>query len=192
MNYLTFEELERMDFKFIGSNVKLSRHASFYNCAAISISDNTRIDDFCVLSAGIGGIEIGRNVHIAVYSSIIGAGSVCISDFANISSRVSIYSSNDDYTGATMTNPTVPGRYKDVRDGAVTIGKHVIVGAGSIILPDVSLEVGVAVGALSLVKSDCAEFSVYAGIPARLVSERKRDLLEAERLFLAEEGIDNV
>jgi dTDP-4-amino-4,6-dideoxy-D-glucose acyltransferase len=66
----------------------------------------------------------------------------------------------------------------------VIIGKHVIVGSGSVILPGVTLEIGVAVGALSLVNKNCSEFSVYMGTPAKKIKERKRDLLELEKQFL--------
>ena len=37
---------------------------------------NSRIDDFCVLSAGEGGIEIGDYVHVAVFCMLIGAGKI--------------------------------------------------------------------------------------------------------------------
>ncbi len=108
-----------------------------------------------------------------------------MSDFCNISSRVAIYSSSDDYSGATMTNPTVPSEYTGVTHADVFLDKHVIVGSGSVILPGVMLEEGVAVGALSLVHKRCQAFGIYAGNPARRIKERKRDLLELERRFMA-------
>ena len=51
-------------------------------------------------------------------------------------------------------------------------------------MPGVTLEIGVAVGALSLVKKNCKEFGVYFGSPAVRVAERKRDLLKLEQDFL--------
>jgi galactoside O-acetyltransferase len=102
-----------------------------------------------------------------------------------LSSRVSIYSSSDDYSGSTLTNPTVPDSYKDVLHAAVSLGRHVIVGSGSVILPGIRLEEGVAIGALSLVTKNCLAFGVYAGIPAKRIKDRKRDLLELERRFIA-------
>ena len=174
-----------MGFAAVGTNVSISDRASFYNCAGISIGSNVRIDDFCVLSAGVGGIYIGDHVHVAVYSSLIGAGRITLSDFGNISSRVSIYSSSDDYSGAAMTNPTVSPEYTGVVHADVFLGKHVIVGSGSVILPGVVLEEGVAVGALSLVNRDCKAFGIYAGNPARRVKERKLDLLKLEQRFMA-------
>lgn len=180
MAWLTDGQMAEMGFAEWGEHTMLSDKASYYNCANISLGNNVRIDDFCVLSAGAGGIVIGDYIHVAVYSSLIGAGRITLSDFCNISSRVSIYSSSDDYSGAAMTNPTVPEAYTNVHHAEVFLGKHVIVGSGSIILPGVRLEEGCAVGALSLIREDCKAFGVYAGSPARLVKERKRDLLGLE------------
>jgi galactoside O-acetyltransferase len=184
MGRLSHEALEAMGFAAIGKNVVISDKASFYNCASIALGDNARIDDFCVLSAGAGGISLGNNVHIAAFSLLVGAGRITLADFSGISSRVSIYSSTDDYSGATMTNPTIPSEFTGVAHADVSLGKHVIVGSGSVILPGAILEEGVAVGALSLVKGHCPAFGIYAGNPAKRVKERKRDLLELERQFL--------
>lgn len=184
MAMLSRKAIESLGFASVGENVQISDRASFYGTCRIVLGSNVRIDDFCVLSAGIGGISIGSYVHIAVYSSLIGAGQISLSDFCNISSRVSIYSSNDDYSGGAMTNPTVPGEYTGVTHADVFLGKHVIVGSGSVILPGVTLEEGVAVGALSLVSKQCDAFGIYVGNPVRRVKERKRDLLELERRFL--------
>jgi galactoside O-acetyltransferase len=185
MAMLSGESVDQMGFASIGKNVQISDRASFYNTAKISLGDSVRIDDYCVLSAGIGGIYIGSYIHIAVFSLLIGAGKITLSDFCGISSRVSIYSSNDDYSGATMTNPMVPSQYTGVTHADVLLGKHVIVGSGSIILPGVTLEDGVAVGALSVVMKDCEAFGIYTGNPARRIKERKCDLLELEQAFLA-------
>ena len=183
MGILSREIIEQMGFASIGENVQVSDRASFYNVSKISLGNNVRIDDFSVLSAGLGGISIGNHIHIAVFSLLIGAGKIILSDFCNISSRVSIYSSNDDYSGSTMTNPTLPSQYTGITHADVLLNKHVIVGCGSVILPGITLEEGVAVGALSLVTKDCKAFGIYTGNPARRIKERKRDLLELEKSF---------
>lgn len=185
MAMLSHETIQTLGFASVGENVQISDRASFYGVKKIILGNNVRIDDFCVLSAGNGGIKVGDYVHLAVYSSLIGAGQITLSDFCNISSRVSIYSSNDDYSGETMTNPTVPSKYTGATHADVFLGKHVIVGSGSVILPGVTLEDGVAVGALSLVHKRCEAFGIYAGNPARRIKERKRDLLELEQRFMA-------
>lgn len=180
MTMLDRKAIEALGFLSAGENLQISDRASFYGADRIALGNNIRIDDFCVLSAGAGGIYIGNHVHVAVYSSLIGAGKITLSEFCNISSRVSIYSSNDDYSGAAMTNPTVPAEYTNVRHADVFLGKHVIVGSGSVLLPGIKLEEGVAVGALSLIQKNCSSFGIYAGNPARRIRDRKRDLLEIE------------
>lgn len=190
MAFLSREQLEQIGFASLGENVAISDKASIYNPSQITIGNHVRIDDFCVLSAGLGSIELGNYIHIAVYTLLIGAARITLSDFCNLSSRVSVYSSNDDYSGETLTNPTVPDQYKGVIHKDVYLGKHVIVGSGSVILPGVTLEEGVAVGALSLVTKRCEAFGVYAGNPARRIKERSRDLLEMEKQFKKDRDLE--
>ena len=185
MAWLSREQMKVMGFISIGENVFLSDKASYYNCANISIGSNVRVDDFCVLSAGKSGIVLGNYIHIAVYTSIIGQGRIELNDFSNLSSRVALYSSNDDYSGATLTNPMVPAIYSGVETADVFLAKHVIVGSGSVVLPGVTLHEGAAVGALSLVNKDCERFGIYAGIPAKRIKTRKTDLLELEKRLRA-------
>lgn len=177
-----------LGFAAVGRNVQISEWARFHGARFIEIGDNVRIDDFCVLSAGAGGIRIGSFVHIAVYCSLIGREAIELEDFCNLSSRVSIYSSSDDFSGASLTNPTVPERFKQVSYAPVRLGRHVVVGSASVVLPGVAIGDGTAIGALSLVKTSCEEFAIYAGVPARRVGERRRDLLELERSLRDELG----
>ena len=98
----------------MGENVLLSDKASFYNCRYIHLGTRVRIDDFCVLSAGEGDIQTGDYVNIAVSSSLIGCVRIHLEDFVNLSSRVSIYSINDGYSGVSLTSPMVPEEFKNV------------------------------------------------------------------------------
>lgn len=182
MAFYTQAELEELGFKYLGENVQVSKLASIYNASNIDIGDNSRIDDFCVLSAGEGGISIGRHVHIAVYTSLMGAGKITMEDYTGLSSKCAVYSSNDDYSGMFMTNPTVPSRYTNVTHAPVTIKKHSLVGVGSIILPGVTIEECVAVGALSLVNKSLESGFIYIGQPAKKKMKRSRncELLESE------------
>ncbi|WP_294156978.1 acyltransferase [uncultured Selenomonas sp.] len=181
-SFLTEEELSTQGLLSVGEDVKLSRKASLYAPEKIVIGDHVRIDDFCILS---GNIQIGDYVHIAAYTAIYGGGAgVFIEDFANISSRVSIYSVNDDYTGASMTNPMIPENFRHVESSPVHIGRHVIIGSTSVILPGVTLCEGSAFGSFSLINHDAESWSLNVGIPFRKIRERSRDILVMERRFL--------
>jgi acetyltransferase-like isoleucine patch superfamily enzyme len=182
MAFLSNDFLIKMGFKSLGENVLISDKASFYNVANVSVGSHVRIDDYCVISAGEGGIDIGSYIHIGVYTSLIGKGKITLRDYVNISSRVSIYSSNDDYSGEYMTNPMVPEQLTNVRHADVILKEHVIVGSGVLILPGSILNRGVAVGALSLVNGEISEFQIHAGVPAKFIKQRSRgiDAIESE------------
>ena len=183
-SFYNIEELNEIGFKSVGRNVQISKKTSFYSPEQISIGNNVRIDDFCILS---GKIILGNFIHIAAYSSLYaGNAGIFMGDFTGISSRVSIYSTSDDYSGEFLTNPTVPLKYKNIISGMVVLEKHVIVGAGSVILPNVTLKEGSSVGAMSLITKNTKEWIIYAGIPAKELKERKKELLKLEQVFLRE------
>jgi dTDP-4-amino-4,6-dideoxy-D-glucose acyltransferase len=182
--FYTKEKLNEMGFKSIGENVLISDKSSIYGVKNIEIGSNVRIDDFCIISAGENGIKIGNYVHIACYSSLIGQSKIFMDDFSGLSSKVSIYSSSDDYSGNFLTNPTISSEFTNVISEPVNIGKHVIVGTGSVILPGVTLKNGVAVGALSLVTKSFEEYQIIGGSPAKFIKDRNKKIEELEWLYL--------
>jgi len=153
------------------------RSQSFEN---IVLGDNVRIDGFTTIAAASGHLTVGSYVHIGGYCFLACAGGVTIDDFSGLSQRVSVYSSSDDYSGAALTNPTVPSEYLNVKTAPVHLERHVIVGAGSVILPGVSIGEGSSVGALSLVHRTLAEWGMHGGIPAKFLKSRSKALLESE------------
>lgn len=183
MGFYTKEELKEIGFKSIGKNVFISNKCSIYSPEEISIGNNVRIDDFCILS---GNIKIGNYIHIAAYGAYYGAGGIEIHDFSTTSSRVTIYSQNDSYNGEAMTNPMIPEQYRKVSYRKVIIKKHSIIGASSIIFPGVTIEEGTAIGAMSLIKNSTEKWSIYIGVPAKKLKDRKKDSLELEKQFLKE------
>ncbi len=182
MNF-TREELEEFGFASIGRNVRVHRSALIYGADRVSLGDNSRIDCFSMLSAGADGIAIGQNVHLGAGAFLFGGGGrIGLDDFSGLSSRVVIYTASDDYTDGYMTNPTVPIEFRKIESGAVRLGRHAIVGAGSVILPGVTLKTGAAIGAMTCVRRDVEEFSIVAGRSSvgKVVGERKRLLLDLE------------
>jgi acetyltransferase-like isoleucine patch superfamily enzyme len=184
-DFLSADEIKLLGFRHAGEGIRISRKAAFFAPERISIGRETRIDAFCALSAGPGGLTIGRNVHISAHNVIVGQASVDIGDFCTVSVRCSIFTSNDDYSGAAMANPTVPDVYRLAVDAPVRLEEHVIIGAGSVILCGVTLGKSAAVGALSLVKRDVPAFAIVAGSPARVIGERRTGHLDACREFLS-------
>lgn len=186
MAYLTTDALLNLGFKALGSNVKISDKASIYDSELIEIGDNSRIDDFCVIS---GNIKIGRNVHITPQCLIAGGRpGIVIEDFSTLAYGVKVFTQSDDYSGATMTNSTVPSAFKNEIEGEVHLKKHTIIGANSTIFPNVILKQGTSVGANSLVLESTEAWSIYVGSPARKIKNRQKELLKLEQRYLREEG----
>ena len=80
-----------------------------------------------------------------------------------------------------MTSPMVPDEYKNLQKAPVYIGRHAIIGSGSVVLPGSKIGVGCAVGSLSLIKNALDAWGIYAGIPAKKVKERSKELLKKEK-----------
>jgi len=181
-SFYTTIELEELGLKKYGINVLISKKASIYGASNISIGDNVRIDDFCILS---GNITIGNYVHIAAASLLYGGeAGIKMGDLSTVSSRSAIYAVSDDYSGESMTNPTVKDEYKNIVNKPVRIGRHVVIGTNTTILPGVNIGDGTAIGACSLVIKDCDEWGIYVGIPVKCLNERSRKIIQLEKKFL--------
>lgn len=183
-SFYSEEELKNLGLKSYGMNVLVSRKASLYDVENISVGNNVRIDDFCILS---GKITLGDYIHIAAHSSLYASDiGIEMKNFTCISSRVAVYAITDDYSGDYLTNSTVPEKYRNVISGKVTLEKHVLVGANSVILPDVTLKEGSAFGAFSLIIKDSDPWTMNIGTPAAYYKDRSKDLLQLEDKLLEE------
>lgn len=183
-SFLSAAEISDLGLKQVGQNVSISRLASFYGTENIIIGNNVRIDDFCILS---GRITIGNYIHVAAGCYLYGGElGIELSDYVNLSSRIVIYAKSDDYTGTTLTNPTIPDKYKQVFEAKVVLGRHVLLGTGCVVLPGVVIEEGVSVGSLSLINKSLPAWKICAGIPAKPIKDRKKNLLILEQEFIKE------
>ncbi len=186
MGYLTKRELHKLHFKSLGNDVLISDKASLYKSELMSIGRFSRIDDFCAVS---GFVTIGRNVHIAVHSSVTASKDEAqFHDFSGLAFGCHVFTGSDNYSGQTLTNPTVPAQYTKLFNAPVILGRHVILGAVSVVFPGVHIAEGCSVGAYSLVNRSTEPWGVYAGIPAKRIKDRQRDLLNLEKEYLADGG----
>ena len=181
-NYYSKDELKQFGFKELGENVNISRKASVYGAENMVIGSNVRINDFCFLS---GKIQLGNNIYIAQYSALFaGEYGIEMHDFSSLASRCAVYASSDDYSGEYLTNATISAEYCNLTGGRVVLGKHVIIGTGTSIMPNVLIGEGTAVGSMSLVRNSLEPWGIYVGIPCKWIKERKKDLLELEKKYL--------
>lgn len=167
-------ELKELGLKSYGKNVLISKKSSLYAPERISMGNNVRIDDFCIVS---GNVTFGNNVHISAYSALYGAEGIEFKDNSGCSARTTIYSAMDDFSGDYLIGPMHPKELTHVTGGKVTIGKFVQLGAHCLVFPNVTIHEGSVVGSLSLVTKDIPEWSIYVGIPAKKLRDRSKGLL---------------
>lgn len=183
--FLTNDEIKKIGFKSVGENVLISDKATFYRPERISIGNNVRIDDFCVLANNI---VLHNNVFVGLYTCILSGPNSLIRmcDFSTLAYRCMILSNSDDYSGFAMTNPTIPDKYRLVTEKSITIGKHCVIGTGSTILPGSNIAEGTSIGAMSLVTKPTESWHIYCGIPAKPIAMREKKILELEQEFFNE------
>lgn len=189
--YHEADELRRLGFAGVGEGARVARNCTIIGLERIELGEAARIDGFtAIIVGGEARVRIGSFTHIGGGCHIAAAAHFTMADFSGISQGAKIYTATDDYLGHGLTNPQVDARFRRVTYGPVALGRHVIVGAGSVILPAVEIGEGSSVGALSLVAKSLAPWGVYAGVPARRIKDRSRELLKHEQAFLALRGAE--
>ena len=186
--YLTEHDLSDFGFKSLGKNVKISESARIYGPGNISIGNNVRIDDFTILAAVNGWIEIGNFVFIARSCHLGGAKGIIMDDFSSMAANTVIYSASDDYLGQYLTAQAVPQKYTKAVGGTIIIGRHVIIGSTCTIIGKTTIGEGCSIGSLSLVIKDLNSWGVYVGIPVKKIKDRKKNLLELEKKLVAKKN----
>jgi galactoside O-acetyltransferase len=171
-------------FAEVGDNVLISTRAVFYQPEMMRFGENSRVDDFCLLS---GAVTLGRNVHLAAFSHVAGGSAgVVFDDFSGCAYGCHVLTQSDDYSGSSLTNPTVPHHFKNETFAAVRIGRHAILGTGTIVLPGCDVGDGVSTGAGTVITRPLEEWTIYVGQPARAVAPRSKDLLQLEAEYRRE------
>ena len=174
-SFYSDEELLSMGFKTIGKDCKISRNAKFYGISNISMGDNVRIDDFCIVS---GNVTFGSHIHVSPYVALYGALGLLFEDYSGISGHSVIYSAMDDFGGDYLVGSVHPEELTNVTGGLVTIQKFSQIGVNCVVFPNLVIEEGVAVGACSLVTKSLSSWGIYVGIPAERLKDRKKNMIQ--------------
>jgi galactoside O-acetyltransferase len=175
-----YNETELLGFGFLslGTDVRISRTSTLYNCHTISIGSHVRIDNFCTIAlSGSARLTIGNYVHISAYNFINGAADMAIGSFVTTAPFVKIFSSSDDYSGMHMTGGVVPRELIGTISKQVSVEDHCIIGVSSTIMPGVTLGMGTAVGAHSFITQSSGALDVVAGVPGKRIGRRNDDFL---------------
>jgi acetyltransferase-like isoleucine patch superfamily enzyme len=114
-------------------------------------------------------IMIGKRVAINEFNNIrASGGEICIGDGCLLSQFVSIVGSNH----SIYRDQFIRDQPWDKVKMGVTIEQDVWIGTHAVILPGTHIQRGVIVAAGAVVTEDIPEYSIVAGIPARVIGAR--------------------
>jgi len=178
-------------FAHVGEDVQVFEHALILRPETISIGDGSRIDDYCRLEGGEA-LEIGRNVHVSSFSSIIGGGRCLIGDMGDVAHGARVITGSDQPDAAMSTMS--PAEWRHVELSTIVIDHLAFLASGAVMLPGTSLGVGAIAAAGSVVTKPIPAWEIWSGVPARPLRTRDRraliargvpvDELEARSLLL--------
>lgn len=173
------DELAARGFVECGEDVKIYPLAKIIGAEHVRVGHDVMIDDGVFMLLGEGS-TIGSWVHIACGATVQGSGKLVVGDFVGISSGVRIFTATDDLTKGSLTNPTVPDKYRTVKRAPVTIGKHAVIGSNSVVMAGAEIGDGVIIGACSFVPpfAKLEAWGIYVGCPVRRVGSRPADIVE--------------
>jgi acetyltransferase-like isoleucine patch superfamily enzyme len=134
---------------------RISDTVFFYHPERIEIDDNVFIWHYTILD-GTGGIKIGEGAQIGAWVGIF-----------THSSHIAIRIYGNHYQEVPETEK------KGYPIAPIIIGRYVFVGAGSKILPGISVGDGALIAAGAIVTKDVANFEVVSGNPAEVVGNTK-------------------
>jgi acetyltransferase-like isoleucine patch superfamily enzyme len=132
----------------LGNNIYIGHNTILkgYYKNNLKIGDNTWIGQSCFFHSA-GGITIGKNVGIGPSVKIL----------------TSVHSEEG------ISKPIL---FSSLEFKEVSIGDDSDIGIGAIILPGVKIGKGVQIGAGSIVTKDVDDYTVAAGVPAKIIRRR--------------------
>jgi acetyltransferase-like isoleucine patch superfamily enzyme len=176
-----FFDLKKL--KYLGENCIIGKTVRIRKPEECIIDDGTIIDDFTYISCTA---EIGKNCHIASNVSISGgSGKFTMGEYSTISNHCSVHCASSDYSKVSLDLPSIP---KDLQFGGevnnINIGRFVVIGAHSCVLPGIDLPDGFACGAYTLVKKqEYDKWTLYVGIPIKKLKVRDLNDIKKIKLF---------
>lgn len=165
--------------KYLGQGARIGKTVRIRKPEAVSIGDGCIIDDFTYISCEM---TLGKYCHIAAGVNISGgAGSFTAGDYAGVSAGCSLHVASSDYKSASLELPSVP---EEMRFGGhvepIVFGDHVLLGTHTVVLSGVRLPIGVATGAMTVLRRKKYEpWTLYLGSDAKAVMTRDHRQLDA-------------
>jgi acetyltransferase-like isoleucine patch superfamily enzyme len=158
-----------------GSIIRWHTKVDLFPFNNFRIGDHTIIEEFSTINNGVGDISIGNHSFIGAGNVIIGP--VTIGNRVMTAQHVVISGMNHSYEDLT-TPPTI----QPVTTHPIHIDDNVWIGANSVVIPGVKIGRHSVIGAGSVVTKDVPAYSVAVGNPARVVKQYNEETKAWEKI----------
>lgn len=196
IGYVLRMVLAKRIFLKTGKGVQIGKGVSLRHPWKIEIGESTAIDDNSLLDArgcASGQFTIGKKVLIAancLIQSKSDSGTVSIGDECSIGGQTTITSAGGIEIGSNVLiagqcyigggryvtdDLEVPMMHQGMYSrGRLTIGSDVWIGAGARVIDGTKIGKGSIIGTGAVVVKDVPEYSIVAGVPAKVIGNRKK------------------
>ena len=151
-----------------GSIIRYRTKMDLFPYKHFSLGDYSVIEDFTTVNNGVGDVIIGNRSFIGVSNVIIGP--VDIADHVMTAQNVVISGMNHSYEDI-----QVPPTMQKVTTSQIKISENVWIGANAVITAGVNIGRHSIIGAGSVVTKDVPEYCVAVGNPARVIKKYNSD-----------------
>lgn len=139
------------------------------------LGDNSTIEDFCTINNGVGDILIGQRSRIGMSNVLIGP--VTIGNDVILAQNIVMSGLNHGYEDITISPHNQP-----VTKKKIILEDEVWIGANSVILAGVTIGKHAVVAAGSVVTKNVPAYSVVVGNPAKVIKQYNPQTRVWERL----------
>ncbi len=126
------------------------------------LGDRSVVEDFCCINNAMGDLIIGNDTRIGLHNTLIAP--ITIGNEVNLAQGVVVSALNHNYADTTRSIHT-----QGVNTAPVIISDDVWIGANATITPGVTIGKHSVVAAGSVVTHDVPPFTIVAGVPARII-----------------------
>ncbi|MCM1955884.1 acyltransferase [Bacteroides uniformis] len=167
--------------KYCGKNVRVYDLAKICNPQWAELDDNCLIFDYAFIDAR-NSLKIGKYSIIGWHCVVEGGANICIGDRCFLGPGAKLLCSTYEYDGV-FTSQLLPKGAYSIKYGDITIEDDAYVGAGTVVMPGITIGEGALVGANSLVDRDLKPWTIYHGNPVKKVGERERPTEEHRKII---------
>lgn len=147
-----------------GSVVRFYSRMDLFPFNKFSLGAKSIIEDFAVINNGVGDVFIGEGTGIGIGNVVIGP--VKIGNFSMTAQHVVISGLNHGYQDVTISP-----RHQKVTTKQITIDDNVWIGANCTVTAGVTIGKHSVIGAGSVVTRDIPPYSVAVGNPAKVIKQ---------------------